>query len=195
MAPSGLIVQTAPMHFKVRRTALLGAALFAMACSNDEPEESKYTRGRGLKVATLSPAADARIIEGAIHASFDVEPSLLLLMEPHKLPRTPGVVGGDSVPSEVVRLLRDRGLVRGTCVPRREAPRDTPRCAGTVPGYVIQTSDVLRVAADTVLIYFAAETFGPATGLKPQALRFEKLFELVGSGTEWRVVREARAKE
>jgi hypothetical protein len=62
-------------------------------------------------------------------------------------------------------------------------------------GYIIRGSDVLRVAGDTVELYFAAERFGPATGQRPEALRFEKIYQLVGRGTEWRVVREARSPE
>lgn len=134
-------------------------------------------------------------MEAAVRASFDVGPDLVLLLHPRRLPRTAGYEGGDPVPPELVRALLERGVVRGTCEPQRDAPRNTPRCDVPQAGYIIRGSDVLRVAADTVELYFAAERFGPATGQRPEALRFEKIYQLVGRGAAWRVVREARSPQ
>ena len=64
-----------------------------------------------------------------------------------------------------------------------------------VPGYIIRASDILRVSPDTVEIYYSAERFGAATGQRPEALRFEKIYQLVGGGSNWRVVREARVRK
>jgi hypothetical protein len=85
--------------------------------------------------------------------------------------------------------------VRGSCEPKHASPRDTPRCAGAQIGYVVRASEPFRLGGDTIQLNFAAEAFAPATGARPQALRFEKIYQLVGSGTSWRVAREARVRE
>jgi hypothetical protein len=143
----------------------------------------------------MSPAAEAAVVDAAARASFNVEPGLILLLHPQRLPRTAGYEGGDSVPAALLQALRERGVVRGTCQPKHDAPRDTPRCTIPQAGYVIRTSPVMHAGRDTLQINFAAEAFAAATGARPQALRFEKIYQLVGQGTSWRVVREARVKE
>ena len=129
-----------------------------------------------------------------MRASFDPDPALVLLVHKRKLPATVGYEGGDSIPAALVSALRERGVVSGTCDPKREAAR-TPRCTGQRTGYVIRASPVGLVGHDTVQINFAAEVFGPETGQGPQSLRFEKVYQLVGSGTQWRVAREARVRQ
>ena len=171
------------------------AALGAMGCSGAAPDDSNIARGRGLKPLDLQPAAEASAMDAAVRASFDMEPGLVLLAHPRRLPRTAGYEGGDEVPASLVEALRARGVIRGTCEPRHEAPRDTPRCPGTQAGYVVRTTTPFKAGGDTVQINFMAETFAPETGARPQALRFEKIYQLVGGGTSWRVAREARVRE
>lgn len=166
--------------------------LFAVGCRRADRGDT-YARGHLLKLAQLPAAAEARLYDAAIHAAFDVEPALVLVMHPRRLPRGAGYEGGDRVPEGLVRALRERGLVRGVCDPIRVSPSDTPRCKGPDAGYIVRASDVLRVARDTVELYFAAEKFGAGTGQKPEALRFEKIYEFVGRGMSWRLAREARA--
>ena len=167
----------------------------ALACSDGGPDDSKIARGRGLKPASLSPAAEAAVLDAAVRASFDVDPSLVLFAHPRLLPRTAGYDGGDAIPTALVQALRERGVVRGVCEPKHEAARDTPRCTGPQAGYVVRASPVFRAGGDTLQINFAAEAFGAETGPRPQALRFEKIYQLTGSGPQWRVVREARVRE
>jgi hypothetical protein len=181
-----------------RRTSRVAPALllsFALACASGAPDDSNVARGRGLKLATLPPAAEAAVYDAAVHASFDVDPSLVLFAHPRLLPRTAGYDGGDSMPAALVQALRARGVVRGVCEPKHEAARDTPRCAGPQAGYVIRASPVVQAGRDTLQINFAAEAFAAETGARPPALRFEKIYQLVGGGTAWRVVREARVHE
>jgi hypothetical protein len=173
-------------------TAVIGVVI---ACSSGESDDANVVRGRGLKPASLPVAAQAAIYEAASRAAFDLGPGLVLLLNPLKLPRTAGQAGGDKVPKDLIAALRARNVVSGTCVPQRDTPRNTPRCPVNMAGYVIRPSDVLRVAGDTVEVYYAAERFGAATGQRPEALRFEKIYQLVGSGTNWRVAREARVKD
>jgi len=177
-----------PLH-----SAIVLAAV-ALACT-PASDDSNIARGRGLTPAHLSIAAEASVYDASVRAAFDVGPGLTLLVHPLRLPRTVGYAGSDSVPAELIRALRARGLVSGVCIPKHETPRDIPRCDSPVAGYVIRGSDVLRVAKDTVELYFSAERFGAATGQRPEALRFEKIYQLVGSGTSWRVAREARVRE
>lgn len=169
--------------------------LFVVACSSGSSDDANVARGRGLKVATLPVAAQAAIYEQASRAAFDIGPGLVLLIHPLELPRSAGYAGGDSVPADLISALRKRNVVSGTCTPRRDAPRNTPRCPVNIPGYIVRASDILRVSPDTVEIYYSAERFGAATGQRPEALRFEKIYQLVGSGTNWRVAREARVRE
>jgi hypothetical protein len=174
------------------RAAILAAPL---ACGPAEPSDANVARGRGLQRVALPAPAEASVYDAAARAAFDVAPDLVLLVHPRRLPRTAGYEGGDSLSASLVQALRERGVVRGTCEPVRDAPRNTPRCPAQRPGYVVRASDVLRVSRDTVEMYFAAERFAPATGPKPEALRFEKIYQLVGGGTAWRVVREARVPD
>lgn len=173
----------------VRHAAVL--AMLAIGCSKVGRGDS-YARGHLLKVASLPAGAESRIYEAAIRSAFDVDPLLTLRMHPRRLARTAGDTGGDPTPGSITRSLRERGLVLGSCEPVRTSPTDTPRCSGPEAGYVIRGSDVFRISKDTVEIYFAAEKFGASTGQKPEALRFEKIYQLVGRGLAWRVVREGR---
>lgn len=166
-----------------------------LACSADAPDDSGVMRGRGLKPAPLAPAAEAAMFDAAVRASFDVEPSLVLMVHPRRLPRTSGYDGGEPVPPALVQALRERGIVRGMCEPKHERPRDTPRCGESSPGYVVRATTPFRAARDTIQINFAAEAFGAQAGARPQALRFEKIYQLVGRDDTWSVVREARVRE
>lgn len=176
----------------VAATTLLA---LAAACSSGAADDSNIARGRGLEAAPLPLAGQAAVYGAASRAAFDLGPRLVLLIHPLKLPRSAGYTGGDSVPADLVMALRRRNVVSGICTPQRDAPRNTPRCAVNVPGYIVRASDVFRVSPDTVEIYYSAERFGAATGQRPEALRFEKIYQLVGGGTNWRVAREARVRE
>lgn len=180
-------------HLTARSAALL--ALIVVACGPSGPDDSNIARGRGLSPAGLTPASEAAVYDVVTRAAFPVGPDLVLLAHPRRLPRTEGYEGGDSLPSGVLTALRGRGVVRGSCDPLRDAPRNTPRCNVTTSGYIIRASDVFRVGGDTVQVNFFFERFGPATGPRPEALRFEKVYQLVGSGDSWRGIREARVHD
>jgi hypothetical protein len=177
------------------RSGILLILATALACGPSEPDDANIARGRRLPLASLATPAEAGVFDAAVRAAFDVGPGLTLLIHPRRLPRTAGYEGGDSVPAALVQTLRSRGIVAGVCEPQRDTPRNTPRCNSAVPGYIVRASDVFRISRDTVELYFSAERFGAATGARPEALRFEKIYQLVGSGTTWRVAREARVKD
>ena len=167
--------------------------LLLSGCGGDKGDDSY--RGHGLKPAALPPAAEASIYAAAVAAMFDADPSVTYLVHPRLLPRSAGYDGGDSIAPALVRALRDRGVVRGTCEPQRDAVRNTPRCAVPQSGYLLRASPAFRIGGDTVQINLYAERFGPATGAKPESLRLEKVYQLVGTGTTWRVIREGRVHE
>lgn len=179
----------------IRQVVVLAMlSLLATACGKGAAEDS-FARGHKRSVATLSTDAESQVIEAAMRTAFDVEPALILRMHPRRLARTAGDSGGAPTAPALVRALRDRGMVAGTCDPIRTSPNDTPRCRGPEAGYVIRASEPFTVSEDTVEINFAAEKFGAETGQKPEALRFEKVYQLVKEGARWRVVREARVRE
>ena len=167
-------------------------AVIVTACGNESAEDF-YARGRRLKVAGVPTATEAEVVDAAIHAAFDVEPALNLRMHVRRLPRTAGDSGGEPIPPALVRALRDRGLVVGTCEPVRVNVKGTPHCDVPEAGYIVRASDVFRVSPDTLEIYFAAEKYGASTGQRPERLHFEKIYRLVKEGSSWRVAREARA--
>ncbi|HET9684172.1 MAG TPA: hypothetical protein VFP15_08730 [Gemmatimonadaceae bacterium] len=182
-------------HLNCSRLGIASALLGVLACSAGEPDDANVARGRGLKPASLPVTAQAAVYDAASRAAFNLGPDLVLLIHPLRLPRSAGYAGGDSMPKAVITALRQRNVVSGTCTPERDGPRNTPRCPVNMAGYVIRPSEVLRVGGDTVEVYYSAERFGAATGQRPEALRFEKIYQLVGSGTNWRVAREARVRD
>src|SRR3954464_2174584 len=121
------------------RVPITLAALLLLACSGAGDDD--YVRGHGLKVATVSTEAEAQMVDAAVHAGFDVEPGLILRMHTLRLPRTAMDTGAKPTPSALVKALRDRGLMSGTCEPVRSAPKNTPHCSTSDAGYIIRTSD------------------------------------------------------
>jgi hypothetical protein len=178
---------------RLAKSVGVGALLLAGACGG--MADDSYVRGHLLKVAGVSPQAEVAMIDAAIHAAFDVEPGLILRMHPQRLPRTSVDTGAAPTPAAIVSGLRDRGLVAGTCKPVRSAPKNTPHCSTADAGYIIRTSDIFALTADTNEVYFSAEKYGASSGQMPEALRFEKVYQLVKDGSGWRIAREGRLHE
>ena len=168
--------------------------LQVVACAPAD-DKAPIARGKGLEVAKLPAGAEASIYDSAIRSAFDIAPGLSLYLHPHKLPRTAGYDGGDSVPVRLANVLRQRGLIQGSCDPQRDTPGGVPHCTVPEAGYLVRASDVLQVAKDTVQIYFAAERFGTPTSVKQPPFHFEKIYQLIREGSAWRVVREARVAD
>lgn len=177
-----------------RRWCVCVAAALAAplaGCGGADEADRDVTRGRGLAVAALPAATEARIDEAVLGAAFERGPDLTLLLHPRRLARTAADTGAAPVPAALVTALRERGTIRGTCEPPAEE-RDTPRCDAAGAGYVVRVSDVFRAGPDTLQVYLAAARFAPRSGPKPEALRLEKVYQLVEQGGRWRVVGEAR---
>ena len=174
---------------RIAALALLCASL--AACSAEEAGDG-YFRGTGLRTAGLPVPARVAIYDAAVRQAFDVGPGLRLLLDSAFLPRERGLEGGRAVPADLADALRARGVVKGVCRALPNAARGAPVCDAPEPGYIVRFSEIYRMTGDTVQVHLAAERYNTPTSAALEVLRFEKAFQLVGSGTSWRVAREAR---
>jgi len=177
-------------NFRRRRTIEIATIVCLCACARDET--ANYARGRGLEPASLTVPSQAAAYEAALRGAFDLnDPTLFLLLDPRELPRTVGLGGTAKVPETVVREMRGRGTVKGTCVPP-VASRSTPSCSAERPGYVVRFSPIFGMRGDSVAVYMFAQQYDtPASG-HSAPLRFERLYHLVrsGGGDGWRAALE-----
>src|SRR4051812_29018149 len=137
----------------MRSNARLVVAALVAACAGNASDD--YVRGHGLTVATITTDAEAQMVDAAIHAAFDVEPALILRMYPLRLSRSAVDTGAPPTPVALVKALRERGVVSGTCQPVRSAPKNTPHCGTADAGYIIRSSDVFSLSRDTMEIYLS----------------------------------------
>ena len=151
-------------------------------------------RGGGLPSAQLGAADRADAYDAALRSAFDADSSLVLLVEPHLLPRDGSYgVKGPTLGDDVVRSLRGEGMVNGTCEPERPDAKHAPRCKSALPGYVVRFSEPYQMGRDTLRLFLYAERFRTASGVGPNGrFDFETSFQLVRDGSHWRVAREAR---
>src|SRR5215475_2598974 len=128
-----------------RLAPTLWFALFAVsACA---AKDANVVRGKGLTVATLPPADQARVYEAAVRGAFDLDPSLSLLLDSRELPREVGLATEGTVPPAVEAELRQRGITRGTCEPDL-VTKGAPRCSAELPGYIVRFSPVFALNGD-----------------------------------------------
>ncbi len=181
-------ITTLPGALRTRLTIAIAAIVTLAACGRDE--SANYARGRGLEPASLSPSAQAAAYEAALRGAFELnDPMLSLLLDSRELPRTIGLGGTAKLPEAVVRELRGRGTVRGTCVPPT-ATRSTPSCSAERPGYVVRFSPIFGMRGDSVAVYMFAQQYDTPTSGHSAPLRFERLYHLVRSGAGWRAALE-----
>jgi hypothetical protein len=167
------------------RAVLVVAGLSIAACEPEDPS----VRGKGLSPASLPADAQARIYEAAARGSFDVEGTSLLL-DRRFLPRTIGLADGGRVPDDVVAAMRRRGTIKGTCEPSLTETVGTAQCRAELPGYVVRYSPVFAITKDSVQVYLYAQKYDtPASG-RSETLRFERAYQIVRNGDNWRAVRE-----
>ncbi|MDB4878117.1 MAG: hypothetical protein JWM41_4563 [Gemmatimonadetes bacterium] len=166
------------------------AALVCIGCTHDD---TTTVRGRGLTVASLSSAAQARVYEAAARVAFDVtDPSLSLLVDPRQLPRAIGLAPEGRLPDAVVSQLESGGVIKGTCEPPLTGTRGNPRCTAPLPGYLMRFSPVFTIRGDSVQVYVYMQGYDvPASG-SSKTLRFERAYQVARHGDVWRAVREGR---
>jgi hypothetical protein len=96
------------------------------------------------------------------------------------------------VPEDVAAEMRRRGAIKGTCEPTLNTGRGTARCKSALPGYVIRFTPVLTLRGDSTQVYVYAQKYDtPSSGIS-QALRFERAYQVVRHGDDWRAAREGR---
>jgi hypothetical protein len=173
---------------RVVTVAALAAGVLT-ACSGDD---SNVVRGKGLTVAAVPAATQARIYEAAARGSFDVDNTSLLL-DRRQLPRGVGLEDGGRVDQAVIAEMRRRGSIKGTCEPPLTGSRGAPKCTADYPGYIVRFSPVFSLGkADSVQVYIFSQKYDtPASGNNDR-LRFERAYQVVRRGDEWRAVREGR---
>lgn len=171
-----------------KNTLVIATIVLAGACAGEAG--TGYVRGRGLDRASLSPSSQAAVYEAAMRGAFEVnDPTLSLLLDARELPRTVGLESTAMLPEAVVRELRQRGTVKGTCTPPLTT-RSTPTCHAERPGYVVRFSEILGMRGDSVAVYLFAQQYDtPASG-HAAPLRFERVYHLVRSGDRWRAALE-----
>ena len=174
----------------VRGVAAALAVTSLAACRGDV---SNDVRGRGLSVAALSLQVQAHIYEAAARASFELDdPALSLLLDRRLLPRTTGLASDGRLPEAVTAELRRRGAVKGTCEPAITSKRVTAQCSALLPGYVVRFSPVFTLRGDSTQVYVYAQKYDTPSSGKSDVLRFERAYQVVKRGDDWRAVREGR---
>ncbi|MGH7620418.1 MAG: hypothetical protein ACREPM_24640 [Gemmatimonadaceae bacterium] len=177
------------MPTRPRFASVVISAVMLASCTTDD---SNVVRGKGLTVAQLSPADQAHVYEAAVRGAFDLDPSLSLLLDSRELPRGLGLSPEGAVPSAVGTELRQRGITRGSCEPSL-ATKGAPKCKAELPGYVLRFSPVFTLrGADSVQVYVYVQKYDVPGGEVSQTLRFERAYQVVRRGDEWRAVREGR---
>ena len=181
------------MSSATRRSAtLLGLTVIA-ACSSERGSDATG-RGAGLQPATLSAAEQASAYATALRAAFEIQPNLVLLVDPTLLPSARSGKATRDLPADVIARLRSPGVVQGTCQPTRRDVRASPVCPAQRAGYVIRVSDIFRLPGDSVQLYLTAERYRAArdTSSYQPPLQFEQRFQLVRRNGGWVVSKQER---
>ncbi|HEY4217971.1 MAG TPA: hypothetical protein VGM67_12590 [Gemmatimonadaceae bacterium] len=165
----------------------LGVILGCIACQADDAS----VRGHGLKVASLPAATQARMYEAAARADFDVtDPTLSLLADPRLLPRGVGLATEGQLSATVLSTLKSDGIFKGTCEPPVKHKPGAPTCTAERPGYVLRFSPVFSLGGDSTEVYVYTQQYDNAQSGHSQPRRYEKAYQIVRRGGEWRAARE-----
>jgi hypothetical protein len=189
------IQRTSPRRITTRALAFSSIALlFAnmIACAGGEGDGPDI-RGSGLRAAAVDDQSRATIYDAALRQAFDVDSSLILLVDPAILPRNGTFARGAKLSDATIQAMHRAGMTRGTCESVDDG-RHAAQCAATGPGYVVRFTDVYQAKGDTVRVFVAAQRFRTTSGIGPaQRFAFESGFEIVKQGPKgWRVAREGR---
>lgn len=162
-----------------------------VACG-DRGSDGPDIRGNGLRPAALDDHARALVYDAAMRQAFDVDSSLILLVDPAVLPRNGSFARDARLNDAVLSAMRGAGMTRGSCETVDDG-KHTPQCAADGPGYIVRFSDIYQALGDTMRVFLAAQRFRTNAGIGPSArFAFESAFEVVRRGDGWRVAREGR---
>jgi hypothetical protein len=172
---------------------LVASLVLTAALAGCSDPDRDIIRGHGLKVAQITTTARAHVYEAALHAAFHLDdPTLVLLMQPRVLPRTAKIESGDSMPKAITSVLEDDGAIHGLCQPQAVPNQKTPRCATSMPGYVVRFSDVLQLTHDTVEVFVSVVSFDTRTYPKQAFMEFENVYQIAKTPDGWSAAREGR---
>jgi hypothetical protein len=150
-------------------------------------------RGANLGVDKRPVSDLVDIYRAAVGGSFRADdPTLWVLVDPTYLPRNPGLVGGDTIPAELLSALQSAGLSKGTCRMPTAAVRTPLVCGAQRAGYVIRFSEPYKLGPDQVQVHLVVQQYAIPGGLIEQHLRFERAYYVAKDAGKWKAVREAR---
>lgn len=184
-----------PRRMTTRALAFMSIALLiaqVVACG-DRGGDGPDVRGSGLRAAAVEDQSRAMIYDAALRQAFDVDSTLILLVDPAILPRNGTFTRDAKLSDATIQAMHRAGMTRGSCEPADDGRRAV-QCAAAGPGYVVRFSDAYQGKGDTVRVFVAAQRFRTTTGIGPaQRFAFESAFEIVRQGeNRWRVAREGR---
>ena len=167
------------------------AIMLIAGCSQ---QESDIVRGRGLTVASMSPASEAAVYSAAARTAFDLrDESQSLLLDRRILPRTTGLSSAGRIPNAIVNAMRRDSTIKGLCEPPLTGVHGAPRCTAALPGYILRFSPVLHADGDTAEVYLYAQQYDNAISGFSAPLRFERAYLVVPDGPNaWRAVKEGK---
>ena len=190
-----MVVSTSAMMRRWRLRALFLVSLTSLTDCKGTKGNGDDARGLGLAEARLSVAQQVRVYATSVRAAFDVGPELTLLTDTVFLPRWSGYDGGAPMPAELLAALKKAGVVRGACAPLRASERRAPTCTAGRAGYVARFSPIFQRGRDTLQLYLLSEIFATTDGPGQQPFSFEMAYQVLPTGTTWRVVREGRVRQ
>ena len=154
-------------------------------------EDDRRARARLDRRAASAERAGARLRGGGCARAFEVDDRIALAaLDPRQLPRDIGLAA-DRHCRTVAAALRRRGAIKGACEPPLDSTARTPRCTAALPGYVVRFSPCSRCAATRCRSTSTRRSTTRDLG-QFRALRFERAYQVVPHGDEWRAVREGR---
>ncbi len=169
---------------------LVAAVATISACGSGSGD---VARGAGLDPASLSATEQADVYAAAASGSFDIGPSLILLVDSTMLPRDAGYGDGGTLPGDVLEAMLHTSAFQGTCepVPDRD-PTRAPTCPVTDAGYAVRVSPIFRASGDTLLVYEAADRYDTRRSGGHERFLMEEAYKIIPRGKGWRVVSKAR---
>ena len=177
----------------MRRDPAAAAVALLVALSACGSGSGDVARGAGLEAARLAPARQAEVYAAAASGSFDIGPSLVLLVDRTMLPRDAGYGDGGALSEDVVRAMLQTSTFRGTCDPvANRDPAHAPTCPVDDAGYAVRVSPIFQSAGDTLLVYEAADRYDTRSSGGHERFLMEEAYKIVPRGRSWRVVSKAR---
>jgi hypothetical protein len=172
------------------RPLLFPVLIVVAGCADPD---ANVIRGKGLKVAELTPAEQAQMYRSMTGVAFDLRSAGLVFMaHPLMLPRLKDSAG-DPVPGPLLTAMQSASTVVGVCEPQVVANHRTPRCpSADSPGYLLRFSDVLIMPHDTMVAYMEVEKYDTPAAPSVEPIRFERAYKLVKKADGWTAVSEGR---